>query len=143
MSFEYVDHTADVAVRLRSGSAAELFRDATEAMLSTLLDREQTPQLGSKTAVPVSLAAEDDEALLVDYLNELIFLFDTRRFLPADLEVAALSLKPPARLEGTLRGETYDPLKHTAKTEIKAATFHGLRIRETDAGLEAQVVFDL
>jgi len=79
----------------------------------------------------------------VDYLNEIIFRCDTRRLLPASLEVAEISLGRPSRLKAALRGEIMDPRKHRLRTEIKAATFHALQIREMPSGLEAEVVFDL
>ena len=79
----------------------------------------------------------------MDFLNEIIYLFDTRRFLAAGLEEAEVALGPPARLAGKLAGEVMDPARHVLKTEIKAATFHGLEIREVDGGLSADVIFDL
>lgn len=141
MSFEPIEHTADAAVRLRSADAAELLGDATRALASILLG--PGARIASTEAVPIRLEAEGPEALLIDYLNQLIFLFDTRGFLAAELEVARVDLGVPASIEGRLLGETYDPARHEARTEIKAATFHGLEIRKTAEGLEADVVFDL
>jgi SHS2 domain-containing protein len=141
--FELLDHTADVAVRLKSASPEELFRDASRALLSVQLDLGASEPVAARETVPLSLEAEDLEALLVDFLNELIFLFDTRRFLAARLDVARLDAGKPARLAGTLQGEPLDAARHAVRTEIKAATFHGLAIQRTPAGLEADVVFDL
>ena len=143
MAFEHLDHTADMAVRLHARDEPDLFREATRALLSILLDGAESAPVADRESIAVRLEAEDPEALLIDYLNELIFLFDTRRFLPSRLDVSALRLEKPALLEGTVVGETYDPARHRAKTEIKAATFHGLEIRRTGGGLEADVVFDL
>ena len=141
MSFESLDHTADTAVRLRSRDPPELFADATRALLSIYLGPDAA--VASVEAVPVRLEAESPEALLIDYLNELIFLFDTKRFLAAELAPGRLTLGSPSVLEGRILGETFDPARHEAKTEIKAATFHGLEIRKTGSGLEVDVVFDL
>jgi SHS2 domain-containing protein len=143
LTFEYLDHTADAAVRLRCADAADLFRDATLAVLGIFLDSQESRPVEPVIADPVDLESEDGEALLVDYLNELIFRFDTRRLLPASLVVTEVSLGKPSRLKGEVRGEIMDPRKHLLKTEIKAATFHGLQIRELPSGLEAEVVFDL
>ena len=140
--FEFIDHTADVAVRLRSTDEAELFRDAARALLAIILDPASEP-VGASDAVPLTLESEDGEALLVDFLNEIIFLFDTRRFLAGEVDVKSIALGRPARIEAVLRGETYDPARHAAKTEVKAATFHGMTIARTPAGFEADVVFDL
>ena len=143
MTVAYMDHTADVAVRLRCADAVDLFRDATLAVLGILLDIQESRPLEPRIADPVDLESEDGESLLVDYLNEIIFRFDTRRLLPASLEVTEVSLGKPSRLKGEVRGEIMDPRKHLLKTEIKAATFHGLQIRALPSGLEAEVVFDL
>ena len=143
MTFEYLDHTADIAVRLRSADAAGLFQDATLAVLGILLDAGESSPLEPGISDPVDLESEDGESLLVDYLNEIIFRFDTRKLLPASLEVAEALLGKPSRLRGAVRGEIMDPRKHSIKTEIKAATFHGLQIRSMPSGLEAEVVFDL
>jgi SHS2 domain-containing protein len=143
VAFEYLDHTADTAVRLRARDGPDLFREATRALLSILLDEAASAPVAEAQSVAVRLEAEDPEALLIDYLNEMIFLFDTRRFLPSGLEVETLRLGKPALLDAVAKGETYDPSRHKAKTEIKAATFHGLAIRRTGDGLEADVVFDL
>jgi len=142
VAFEHLDHTADTAVRVLGLDGPDLFREATRALLSILLDEASAP-VADPEAIPIRMEAEDPEALLIDYLNELIFLFDTKRFLPSRLEVRGLRLEKPALLEGEVRGETYDPARHRAKTEIKAATFHGLEIRTIGGRLEAEVIFDL
>ena len=141
MSFESLDHTADTAVRLRSRDPTELFADATRALSSIYLGPDAV--VAATEAVPVRIEAESPEALLIDYLNQLIFLFDTRRFLAAEVVPDRLVLGSPSVLEGRILGETFDPGRHAAQTEIKAATFHGLEIRKTGSGLEADVVFDL
>ncbi len=140
--FEFLDHTADVAVRLCSPGEAGLLKDAAFALMSILL----SPESGSielKISVPLSLEAEDPEALLVDFLNELIYLFDTERLLVGRVDVEEIRLDRPSRLRVVLQGETYDPPRHSAKTEVKAATFHGMRVVRTCRGVEAEVVFDL
>ena len=141
--FEFLDHTADVAIRLTSRDEEELFCDAACAVLAILLDLKASEPLQPRSSVPLRLEAEDPESLLVDFLNELIFLFDTRGFLARDVQVTSVHLHSPAHLHGQLQGDTFDSAKHHAKTEIKAATFHGLELHRTRGRLEAEVVFDL
>ena len=140
--FELIDHTADVAVRFTSANEAELLRDATRALLAVFLD-ETSDAVDPSERIAIRLEAEDGESLFVDFLNELVFLFDTRRFLARDLALDELRLDAPARVVGALAGETLDPHRHRAKTEIKAATFHDLAIRRAETGLTAEVIFDL
>jgi SHS2 domain-containing protein len=141
--FEFMDHTADVAIRLTSRDEEEFFRDAASAVVAILLDLKASAALVALSSIPVRLEAEDPESLLIDFLNELIFLFDTTGFLPRNLQVTSVQLGSPAHFHGQLEGDTFDPVRHHAKTEIKAATFHGLEVRKARGGLQADVVFDL
>lgn len=157
MSFEYLDHTADIAVRLRGRDLEGLLGAATSALRDIIVEETGPPTGGRMEAVPprgesslpprevvpLGLEAEDPESLLVDYLNELVFLFDARRLLPSELVVRALPRGPPCRLEADLEVERFDPARHSVKTEVKAATFHGIAVREDSEGLVVDVVFDL
>ncbi len=139
---ESLDPTADVAVRLCSMGEAGLLKDAVQALLAILLAPDSGP-VELKASIPLLLEADDAEALLVDFLNELIFLLDTKRFLVGQVEVEEIRLGEPSRLRVVLQGETHDPLRHLVKTEVKAATFHGMLIVRTCRGVEADVVFDV
>ena len=78
------------------------------------------------------------------FLNDLIFRFDAEKLLLPSMEVEEARLGPgEARLRGRLRGERFDPIRHRLRTEVKAATYHGLRIEERDGRLAATVIFDL
>ena len=57
----------------------------------------------------MSLEAEDVESLLIDFLNELVFLFDGRRVLPISLRISRLTLEAPLQLQATVVGDTYAP----------------------------------
>jgi SHS2 domain-containing protein len=143
MPFRFLDHTGDTAVELIAPSEAELLREGTRALCAILIDIEAGPAPRRIEAREVALDAEDGEALLVDYLNELVFLFDHEAFLGYDLEGIDVHLDPPSILRATVWGERFDPQRHVFLTEVKAATFHDLSIRRTDEGVSAVVVFDL
>lgn len=143
MPFEFIDHTGDTAVELSARSEAELVGEAARALAAILVDTERGRAPRPLERLAVEIEAEDGETLLVDLLNELIFRFDTARFLASDVEVMDLSLGRPARLRGLLLGETFDPGRHVFQTEVKAATFHGVEIRRGEDGLGTTVVFDL
>lgn len=141
--FEFVDHTADVAVRLRAEDERGIFGDATRALLSLLIEEPDSLGGGPVAFRELSLSAEDGEALLIDYLNELIFLFDTRRLLGTALDIRHLDVGRPAVLRAALATRVFDPGKQAAKAEVKAATFHGMKLSKVSGGIEALVVFDL
>lgn len=142
MSFRIVEHTGDTAVELSAATEPELIESATRAVASILVDTSRSKPRAEREE-RVALEAEDGESLLVDYLNELIYLFDARAFLPWETEVEEVDLGSPARLRTVVRGDTFDPGRHTFLTEIKAATFHGVEIRREDGTISTRIVFDL
>lgn len=144
MAFEYLDHTADIAVRLRGKDLAELLGAATDALRDVMVGAPCGEERTSAAErVSIGIEAEDREALLVDYLNEIIYRFDVEHRLPCRLRVESIQESGGVRLAASLETETFDPRRHVLKTEVKAATFHGIEVRATPVGLEVDVVFDL
>ena len=86
------------------------------------------------------LTAIDLEALLVDWLNHLLYLFDMDGFLGRDFQVESLTAE---RLEARVIGESFDPDRHPELTGVKAATYHQLSIVPVEDGWQATVVLDL
>src|SRR3990172_12893367 len=120
--YRQLPHTADLAWRLWGASLPELFENAGRALSATLTDRRY---LRRRATREVSLTSVDREALLVDWLNYLLYLFDIDGFLGRNFRVVHLT---PEHLEATVTGETFDDSRHPAKTAVKAATFHHLAI---------------
>ena len=143
MPHRLLDHTGDTAIEVSANTEEELMVESTRALSSVIIDTEagEAPRLAQSRAI--ELEAEDGESLLVDFLNELIFFFDSEGFLGYDLEIDELSLGSPAVLRANVRGEKFDPERQVFLTEVKAATFHGVRIEREPAGLRAVVVLDL
>jgi SHS2 domain-containing protein len=135
--YRQLPHTADLAWRLWGQDLPELFENAGHALSATLTDRRY---LRRRATREVSLTAIDREALLVDWLNHLLYLFDQDGFLGRDFQVESLT---PERLEARVTGEHFDPARHPALTGVKAATFHQLSIVPVQDGWEATVVLDL
>ncbi len=130
-------HTADLAWRLGGKDLPELFENAGRALSATLTDLRFVRRRETRE---VRLASSDREALLVDWLNYLLYLFDIDGFLGRDFRVVQLT---PEHLEARVTGETFDDARHPAKTAVKAATFHQLSIAPQGDGWQATVVLDL
>lgn len=130
-------HTADLAWRLWGKDLPELFENAGRALSATLTDLRY---LRRRATREVRLKAFDREALLVDWLNHLLYLFDLDGFLGRDFQVEALT---PRRLEARVTGEIFDPGRHPSLTGVKAATFHQLSVVPVQDGWQATVVLDL
>jgi SHS2 domain-containing protein len=150
LSIEFLDHTADASVRITGRDGAEFFQEAVRALYFILLGEEEICKVRHELEVQVDLTALDGEILLVDLLNELIYYFDAKKWILPTLEVKTVCLESsrglpssPCRLQGCLRGEVFDPRRHSLQTEIKSATFHDLELRRLGEGWTADVVFDL
>jgi SHS2 domain-containing protein len=140
LSYRFLPHTADVAVALAAPSLPALFVDAAAALADTVTDRLT---LATSEVRPVSVAAADLDLLLVDWLSEVLFLFDVHRFLPRTARVAIERGPDGWVAAGELQGETTDAARSPIKVLVKAVTYHQLRVVETDAGWEATVILDI
>jgi SHS2 domain-containing protein len=133
--FEEVEHAADLAIRAHGRDLPELFASAAYGMFSLMAD---LALLRPDVERQVNLEDGDYESLLIDWLNELIYLSEEHGEVYCEYLVTALSLTP-AELTSRVRGA------RGAKVEkwIKAATFHNLSIAKTPDGYVATVVFDV
>jgi SHS2 domain-containing protein len=133
-SHDVADHTSEVRIRLRAPTLAGLLAEAGRALAEIQIRGGPVPPAGTWRAVAV--AAPDSAGLLVDWLNELIYLAETDRWIPTEFD---LSTAGPGTLRGRARGVTLD----RAPALVKAATMHGLRLTETPGGLAADVILDV
>lgn len=141
MAWEHFEHGADVGVRGRGNTAARAFEEAAQALFRLLsADLEAIrPSLEERI---VCEAANLDE-LLVAFLNELLFLFDSRRVVFGRFEVAIEELPERVRLTGVARGEPFDPNRHEFTVLPKGATFTALEVARRDGEWVAQCVVDV
>lgn len=135
--FEPIDHTADVGYRLLAPTLEEIFVIAGRALFATITDIESIQQ---KLSTKISVIASDRESLLVAWLSELNYRCITAHELFGEFSIDALT---PTSINATVRGEKIDASRHEIRTEIKAVTYHGLFVRESSEGWEAQVIFDV
>jgi SHS2 domain-containing protein len=131
--FEEIEHMADLAMRAYGRDMRELFANAAYGMFALMAEPSVE---GSTCEREVSLEATDYESLLVDWLNELIYLHEVERETYSQFAIETLS---PTKLKAHVTG---GPTKSKTKA-IKAATFHDLAIGETANGLVATIVFDV
>ena len=138
MTWEYREHTADLRVAFTTSTLEELFTDA------VLLVRELVAGSGAEARhsqeSPVRFEVESPPELLLAFLRELLFLFETKQFVPASLEIRQLD---ETRLEATVGGEPFDPDGHQPQPEVKAVTRHGLEVTRSGSGWRAEVVVDV
>ncbi len=135
--YDIIDHTADIGIVAYGRDLKETFANAATALFDLIAEQD-----GVKTRLKRSVAvgAEDREALLVAWLNELIFLFDVERVLFKEFHMKTLT---DTALEAECLGDKFNPRRHRLKMGIKAATYHMLKIADTPGGCEATVIFDI
>src|SRR5574341_1630191 len=132
-AWEEIDHTADWALRVRGKDRRELFEHAARGMMSLLGDIAPTEVTRRRQ---ITLQAMDDEALLVKWLTELLYLIENEGIVFSEIRVLRIDdTSLDALVEGGSPGEELH--KH-----IKAVTYHLLDIRATNQGLETIIVFD-
>ncbi|SMC20379.1 SHS2 domain-containing protein [Desulfacinum hydrothermale DSM 13146] len=137
--YELLDHTADVGLRLRARSLEELFQVAAHAFYELMVDRTRVEDRERK-GVALEAAALDE--LLVAWLSELLFLFETEAFLGRSVHVH-LEEGKTWRLRGQIGGERLDFDRHELQLLYKAVTYHQLKVEQDAHGWHAQVIFDV
>jgi SHS2 domain-containing protein len=134
--FEVIDHTADVGIIAYGGDLKEAFANSAYGMFSLIADLDG---VGEEVSREVDVQATDQEALLVDWLNELLYLFDVEHIIFKRFEVTNLSQN---RLKAKVYGDKIDTSRHQLRTAVKAATYHMLKI-ERNKGVKVQFILDI
>jgi SHS2 domain-containing protein len=125
--FEPVDHTADLAYVVRGRTLPELFENAAAGMLHFLADPQTIRPLEED---PIEVEGTDAEELLVSWLQEILYRLEVGRRIYREFRVTSIEIP---RLRALARGEPLDPSRHVIHTDIKAATYHQLRITREDS----------
>ena len=135
--YQAIDHTGDLGMLVFGADLRELFAHAAWGLFDLMTDAERIePRLNRDLTVE----AIDLEDLMVRWLGELLYAYDTHRFLAVN---AAFHTLEPTRLRATLRGDIFDAARHPIDTEIKAVTYHQIAVERLGAGWQARVIFDI
>jgi len=135
-SYAFIEHTGDMGVDLEAPTLEALFETAAEALFAILVEGEAA----DRPAASMVVEASDREALLVEWLNELLYLHTVGGWV---LRHYRVRLQGETRLRADVGGERLDPEKHQARCEVKAATFHGLRLLHEGGVWRGRVIFDV
>jgi SHS2 domain-containing protein len=141
----FEEHTGEVQLHIRADTLPEIFREAARAVAQLLLNAVPAPPAGA-VAVVVELEARDPAALLVDWVNELIFRGEVERTVFTEVEPVVVEAAEAARgsdagwhLKATLRGLPDPPLAG----QVKAATLHQARVDRMSGGYQANLILDV
>jgi SHS2 domain-containing protein len=135
--YEYFEHTADLAIRVRAPHTNALFAEAATALFAAVVDELDTVR--PERRINVEIAGTELDYLLFDWLRELLYRFDAEHLLLSRFAVAVND----SGLNGTAWGEPIDPVRHVLSHEVKAITYHGLRVEREGDGWTAEVIVDI
>jgi SHS2 domain-containing protein len=130
----FLDHTSEITLHVGAADWPGLLAQAGRGLAELLLRGRPPAPNGDWRSLEVS--SHDREALLVDWLNEILYVAETGLWVAVDFEVDDAS---EAHLKARARGMTVEE----PPSLVKAATFHGLHVRDLPDGLEAEVILDI
>jgi protein archease len=135
--YETFEHTADLGLRVRAPDLDTLFAEAAQALFSAVV--VDLDAIEPRQRFEVNLPPDEPVYLLFDWLKELLFRFDTEHELLAKFDVRVGA----DGLHGVAWGEPLDPARHRLEHEVKAITYHGLKVEQTADGWLAEVIVDI
>lgn len=137
--FEFLEHTADLKFRSYGETLDICFMNAAKALFSSILDLDS---VAVKSEREVELESDSLETLLHDFLSEILFLFETGGLVFKEF-IVSIEDGEGYKLSAKLRGERFNPRKHAVTTEIKAVTYHGMRVEKRGGEWIAEVLCDI
>jgi SHS2 domain-containing protein len=135
--WETFEHEADVGLHVRGRDGPELFAQAGLALFHLVCEVEAVEERGS---YELTGSSRDAGGLLVEWLNDLVYLFEGRGLVCRRFEFPAWS---ETAYRALAFGEPVDAERHAPRDLVKAATYHDLSVRKTKDGLEAKVILDV
>jgi SHS2 domain-containing protein len=136
--YETFEHTADLGLRVRAADVDGLFADAGRGLFSLMV--ANLDDVRTVDEVSLGVVGAELDYLLFDWLNELLFVFDTRRLVLVEFQVRVAE----SGVQATARGEPFNPARHHAEHEVKAITYHELKVsQETDGTWLAELIVDI
>ena len=150
-NYELIEHTADIRIRVKACDLKELFKNTALAMFDIMAQKKSKIKnlrqkewrirqelWRKKSKIEIKQKADNLEELFVNWLNELLSLSATKELIFTDFKLDKLDEK---NLEATVVGK--DIKNYKVNTEIKAATYHELKLEESKSGWQAEVIFDV
>ncbi|HDQ04044.1 MAG TPA: archease [Deltaproteobacteria bacterium] len=135
--YKILDHTADIGVEVWGSTKEEAFAATVEAMFDLIADNKS---VNAREEQKLSVSGADTADVLINLLREALYLFHGKSWLCKTCEILEME---EDKITARLKGEPYNVKKHQLKMEIKAVTYHTLKIEKRDQGWRARVIFDV
>jgi SHS2 domain-containing protein len=134
---ETFEHTADLGLRIQADDLNKLFEEAGQALFAAIVEDLSTVE--ARQSLDIRLASDDLEYLLFDWLKELLYNFDVEHLLLGRFKAEVTG----SSLVASAWGEPMNLERHAMLHEVKAITYHGLRVEQTTSGWLAEVIVDI
>ncbi len=134
--YEFFEHTADIGIKAYGKNIEEAFENSALGITNIITNTEQVEPTKQ---IQIKAEAENIQALLYEWLEEIIIKFDTKRLIFSKFKVEIENNK----LKATCKGEEFNTEKHIVGTEVKAITYHMMNIEESKKGWEISFVPDI
>lgn len=135
MSFEEISHTADVKIHVSAQTLEDLFSETFNALMQVMYGTDRR----RATTRNIRVKSTDHESLLADFLSEALFTSEVEGLVFSDARIRIRGLA----LTAELRGESFDPLRHSTGTEVKGISYSGLEIVHDANGYKVDIIFDV
>ena len=139
--FEFLEHTADTYVRAFGKTMEEAYENAALAMFETMTDTNKIAQTHQET---VESEAEDQYALLYNWLETLLVKFETEGMLYSKFQIFSWKETPDIfKMKAKIWGEKFDAQKHPQKVAVKAVTYHRMMIISEPERVILEFILDI
>nr|MDO8080696.1 archease [Candidatus Freyarchaeota archaeon] len=139
--YRFLEHTADVKVEAYGKTINEAFKEAARALSEVMTD---TSKIRPFIRRKIEVEAEDLQALLYEWLEKFIYLFDSEGLVFSEFNVESIQqVEGRLKLKGEAVGEEFDEEKHPQRTAIKAATYHEMKIKQSPKKTILEFVLDI
>ena len=131
------DHTADLGLEIYGTDEQELFVNAAFALFDSMTDVSRVDVAAKRS---FEIEGSDREDLFINFLREMLYMYNGEGFL---VNAVTLDIMNSHRVTGMAIGEPYNPTKHRITKEIKAVTYHLLRVERTKQGWYGRIICDV
>lgn len=136
IKYVVIDHEADVGLEIYGNSIEELFINAAEGLFS-LIVLTDLKNIEAQKGKRLNIDANGE--LLVLFLNELLYLWDTEGFIPKEFSIKI----EDGKLRGNVVGGLFDPVKYKIRQEVKAVTYHRFFMMKDEGRYTARIILDV
>lgn len=137
LKHKIIDHTADICVRVFGNSLEEIFVGSSKAMMEIITDVEK---VNPSKEILIKAQGENYEELLVKWLQEILYVHEVKKMVFKDFEI---KIENGTKAVGKAYGEKIDVDRHEFYSNIKAVTYHNLKIISSKDKYRVDIVFDI